>query len=142
MSDIRFKIDCIPPKATHQASLRIMKRRDGGQFIGKFANSNGKKAQTSLMSMFMPYKPQKPLEGALKLSVVWVYPYRATEPKKNRTGLIPCTTRPDSSNLIKMPEDILTKLGFIQDDSQFSEIEFKKFYGENPYIEVSISKIL
>jgi Holliday junction resolvase RusA-like endonuclease len=141
MSDIRFRIDCIPPKATHQGSLRIMKRRDGGQFIGKFSNSKGKKAKDDITLMFARYKPQEPLRGALKLSVVWVYPYRESEPKKNRTGLIPCDTRPDCSNLIKMPEDILNRLGFVEDDSQFAQIEFKKYWGENPYIEVEITAL-
>ena len=139
---IKFHIPCIPPKATQQASLRIIKRKDGGQFVGKFANRKGKKAQDDMTAMFAPYAPETPLEGALRLKVEWVYPYRKSEPKKNRTGLIPCTTRPDCSNLIKMPEDILTRLGFVLDDSQFSEIQFTKYWGESSGITITIDKLL
>ena len=138
---MKFTIHCIPPKATHQASLRIMRRKDGSQFVGKFAKSKGKQAQNDLMTMLMEHRPDKPFSGPLAVSVCWVYPYRKSEPKKNRTGLIPCHTRPDVDNLFKMLGDCMTRLGFWADDSQVYSLTFSKFWGEMPGIQVEINTL-
>ena len=135
---MKFIIECIPPKATHQASLRIMKRKDGTQFVGKFAKSKGKQAQNDLMTLLMPHVPSSPIEEPVKLHVKWVYPSRKSEPKKNRIGQIPCNTRPDVDNLFKMLGDCMTRLGFWMDDSQVYSLTFEKFWGERPGIFVEI----
>jgi len=122
--------------------MRIMKRRDGTQFVGKFANSRGKKVQDELTKIFTPFIPDKPLEGPLYLKVLWAYPWRKAETKKNKAkGNMWCTTRPDCSNLIKIPEDILTRLGFVGDDSQFAVIEFAKVWSDNAGITVTIKQL-
>lgn len=138
---IEFVIYCIPPKATHQASLRIMKRRDGTKFVGKFAKSKGKKAQNDLMSLLRPHVPTKPLETPVTCEIRWVYPYRKAESKKAMSqGLIPCDTRPDCDNLFKTLGDCMTRLGFWLDDSQVYGLHFSKFWGEVPRIEVKITE--
>lgn len=141
-STMKFFIQCTPPKSTHQGSMRIMKRKDGTQFVGKFANSKGKKVQDELTALFMPHKPAQPMDGPLQLNVAWCYPWRKSEKKSNKEkGWMWCDTRPDCSNLIKIPEDILTKLGFVHDDSQFSKIVFSKFWGDYPGIAIEITPL-
>ena len=138
---INFRVSCIPPKATHQASARIMKRKDGTQFVGKFANSKGKKAQDDLMTLLSAHTPEVPMEGPLLLSIIYVYPWRKSEPKKNRvTGLKDCDTRPDCDNLAKMLQDVMTRLAFWNDDSQVSRLYFAKFWGDQPGITISVSR--
>ena len=137
---LQFRIDCIPPKATAQASTRILKRKDGSQFVGKFANSKAKKAQDDLLVLLQPHRPEKPLKGPLLLSIIWVYPWRKSEPKKNRvSGLLDCYTRPDCDNLAKMFQDCLTRLAFFGDDSQVSRLYFAKFWGDHPGISVTLT---
>lgn len=135
---MKFTIHCIPPKATHQASLRIMKRKDGSQFVGKFAKSKGKQAQNDLMTLLMPHVPASPIQDPVRLYVKWVYPYRSSEPKKNRIGQIPCNTRPDVDNLFKTLGDCMTRLGFWLDDSQVYSLTFEKFWDEVPCIYIEI----
>jgi len=141
-NQISFFVNCIPPKSTHQAGLRIIRKKDGTQFIGKFASSKSKHAQDDLTTLFAPYRPLIPIEGALAIRIEWFYPFRKSESKKNITkGLIPCDTRPDCDNLIKGVCDVLTRLGFWRDDAQIAQIIFRKFWAIKPGIEVKIGTI-
>ena len=136
---MNFFIKCIPPKSTHQASVRIMKRKDGTQFVGKFANSKGKKTQNELMMLLKEHAPNTPMEGAVSVSISWTYPWRKSEPKKHKMhGYKPCDTRPDIDNLCKMLFDCMTRVGFWNDDSQITSLSFKKGWGDNPGIGIEI----
>ena len=133
---MKFHIQCVPPKSTHQSALRVFKI--GGHYsIGK--SKKGQETQDSLMMMLLPYKPEKPLEGALKLNVRWVYPYRKAEPKKNRNAPIPCTTKPDIDNLSKFLCDCLTRLGFWTDDSIVYSLTFEKYWSDDIGIFIEIT---
>jgi len=139
---INFFVNCIPPKSTHQSGLRIIRKKDGTQFIGKFASSKSKHAQDDLMTLFAPFRPPIPLEGALIVKIEWFYPFRKSESKKNiERGFIPCDTRPDCDNLTKGVCDILTRLGFWRDDAQIADMNFKKFWALKPGIEIKIGTI-
>ena len=137
MSDlVEFWIDCVPPKSTHQSALRIFKTRAGRQFVGR--DSKGLKVDKMLQSLLLPHKPKVPYSIAVDLSVKWVYPYRKSEPKKNRTAPIPCITRPDSDNILKGLIDAMCKVGFFTDDSIIFRLNFEKFFSENSGIGVGI----
>lgn len=133
-------INCIPPKHTAQASNKILKTKDGKYFIGKKSDSKAKQTQNDLISLLYPYRPQKPLEGALKLEIKWVYPFRKSEPKKNRIDELYCYTRPDVDNLCKLLFDVMTRLGFWLDDSQIADLHFVKYWSDNPRIEIFIEQ--
>ena len=139
---IEFDINCIPPKHTAQGSSTILKNfKTGKFFIGKKNNSNATRAKNELIALIAPYTPEKPLEGPLRLSVIWAYPWRASEPKKNRLlGYRMCDTKPDCDNLTKQLADILTRLGFWYDDAQVAELRFTKMWREKPGIHIEISK--
>ncbi len=131
-------IDCIPPKHTAQASNRILKTKEGKYFIGKKSDSKAIQTQNDLMTLLYPHRPEKPFEGALEVKIKWVYPYRKSEPKKNRQGEILCYTRPDIDNLCKLLFDTMTRIGFWLDDSQVAKLEFVKNWGDRPRIELFI----
>ena len=141
--EICFDIKCIPPKHTAQGSSTILKNfKTGKFFIGKKSNSNATRAKNELIALIAPYAPEKPLEGALQLSVVWAYPWRSSEPKKNRVnGFKFCDTKPDCDNLTKQLADILTRLGFWYDDAQVSELRFSKVWRDNPGISIQIKNL-
>ena len=139
---LSFFIPCNPPKSTAQASHRIMKRKDGTQFVGKFANSKGKKVQDELMILLQQHRPEQAFEGPIELHVSWNYPWRKSEPKKNRArGMKPCDTRPDCDNLLKLLQDCMTRLGFWNDDSQIAQLHFYKWWGDSPGIGITIRRI-
>ena len=137
---IEFWVDCIPPKSTAQASSMIMRRQDGTPFIGKA--KRGAKTRNEIMTLLMPFRPPVPLDGALWLSVDWVYPWRKSEPKKNRAhGTLPCFTRPDCDNLCKYLCDIFGRLGMYLDDAQVADLRFRKMWGDRPGIGVKMGRL-
>jgi Holliday junction resolvase RusA-like endonuclease len=134
-------IECIPPKHTAQASNRILKTKDGKYFVGKKSDSRAKQTQNELFMLLYPHKPEKPLEGALKVKIKWVYPFRKSEPKKNRINELWCDTRPDIDNLCKLLFDMMTRIGFWIDDSQIASLEFCKCWSDKPRIELFIKEL-
>lgn len=139
---MRFVIDCIPPKTTAQAGLRIMKRRDGRFFIGKQTGSKAVRVKNWLFDRLEPFKPDKALEGALKVYIGWYYPYKKSEKKSNIGKMIYCDKRPDADNLLKTLFDVMTKIGFWKDDAQIADLRFIKAWDVRARIEVGIEKIV
>lgn len=140
MIDIILK--CNPPKTTAQANTRILKGKNGKYFIGKMQSSKAKQVQSDLVSLLYPFIPEKPLQGALKVEIRWVYAWRKSETKKNiAKGEMWCTTKSDCDNLCKMFNDILTRLGFWNDDAQISVLHFEKLYSDVPRIELKITEL-
>ena len=140
---IQFTLNCNPPRHTAQGSSTILKNfKTGKFFIGKKANSKALQTKSELLAMLLPHQPQTPLQGALKCEIEYVYPWRTSEPKKNRaTGYRWCDTRPDADNLLKQFFDCLTLLKFWEDDSQVSDLHFSKRWGNEPRISVIISEM-
>jgi len=139
---IQFFIKCIPPKTTVQTNHRIMRRKDGTQFVGSMSNRKSAQVQKELMLLLSEHVPERPLEGPLKLNVQWRYPWRKSEPKKNRAnGTRWCDTRPECDNLCKGFQDCMTRLGFWTDDSQVAALYFSKEWCDTPGIYVSVTEL-
>ena len=133
---IRFHIACIPPKSTAQAGLCILKRRDGTQFVGRMEKSKSQRAKNDLMALFAEHRPPQPLAGPLLVRLEWTYPWRKSEPKKNRvTGRKLVDTRPDADNIFKFVADVMTRLGFWLDDAQVHPC-ILRYWGDEPGIDV------
>ena len=133
-------VDCIPPKSTHQQNVRIFKR-GGKAFIGKSKTNKAAQAEASLIELLRPHAPTTPAETAVWLSVRWIYPYRKSEAKKQRDRPIPCNTRPDCDNLSKGLCDVMTTLGFWQDDAQIAQLQFSKWWAKKPGIEIQMGEM-
>jgi crossover junction endodeoxyribonuclease RusA len=138
--EIKFFIDCIPPKTTHQAAMRYVPIK--GKGIRAFKSKKGQQAEADLISLLAPFRPETAFEGPLRLSMVWVWPWRKGDSKKVRElGAIPYASRPDLSNLVKMAEDTLTRLSFWHDDSQVCDLQLSKALGDRPGLGIEIAKI-
>ncbi len=128
-------IDCIPPKTTGQASARIMKKKDGTMFVGKFASGKGKAAQNDLLALLAPHRPAEPLTGPVACHILFRWPWRKSESRRNRAiGRMPCDTRPDLDNLAKMVLDCMTRMAYWRDDGQVAMLTIAKQWGERPGI--------
>ena len=79
------------------------------------------------------FKPEKPLEGAIEFSTVWIYKSKTKETK-------PKTTKPDLDNMNKLLQDAMTKLQFWKDDSQITRLTIEKWWGEVPGIWIRIEE--
>jgi len=139
---LEFILHCEPPKHTAQGSSMILKsKKTGKYFIGKKANSNAIQTKNELLAMLLPYAPETPLQGAIRLEIDIFYSWRKSETKKNRaTGRMPVTTKPDLDNWVKQFNDCLTRLAFWRDDAQVFDMHLTKFYSDKPMIHVRITE--
>ena len=81
------------------------------------------------MALVLPHKPTTPFIGALRLELVWQYPWRKNEKKSIiMNGAAPCSTRPDCDNLAKLFCDQLGKANFFKDDAQIYSLKISKIY--------------
>ena len=143
---LEFFIPCNPSKATAQGSSMIMKRKnpDGTytRFVGRAKNSKAEQTKKELILLLQSHRPAKPFEGPVSLMVVWAYPWRKSEPKKNRDRWVACDTRPDCDNLSKLLCDVLTRLNFWKDDSQVAHLNFWKIWSNKPGIKIKIKEMI
>jgi len=104
-----------------------------------FTKAKIKEAERQWRAILGPMVPEKPLEGALNLCVTLHFPWRKVDKKAQKQfKVMPIPTRPDCSNLIKLLEDQMTKLGFWKDDSQIAELTIRKFRSDMPGIHFTI----
>ena len=96
-----------------------------------------------MVDLFKDHRPLFPFQtGPVSLTITWCYPWRKSEPKKNRVnGWKYCDTKPDADNLSKMAQDVMTSLNFWTDDSQVAALHFVKIWGDNPRIEIKIKDL-
>lgn len=134
---LSFHLPITPSKATSQsAGKRIMVVKGKPMF---FKDKRAQGAENDLTLLCSQYAPATPYDCALCLCVDFVFPWRKSEPKKRiALGIVPHTSKPDCSNLIKMIEDVLTKLGFWRDDSQVADLRVTKSWGDRVGITVAI----
>lgn len=134
-----FWIDCNPPRGTAQASVRILKRRDGSQFVGRSMDSKATAVRQFLAAHFNLNRPPSRFEGPVRLRIEWVSPWRSAEPKRERAkGEKLCDRRPDCDNLCKLVLDVLTQAGFWVDDAQVADLRLVKKWGDRPGIGIRI----
>ena len=133
-------LPCVPPKATHQGSSMIMKRKDGSSFVGKAHNSAGARAKRNLLNLLCWKAPKQPFDCAVEVEVEVVFPWRKSEPKKNRAkGRIPCTTKPDLDNYAKLLLDAICEANYLTRDQLIHKLTMSKSWGDDVGITIRIS---
>ncbi len=132
-------IPCVPPKATHQGSAMILRRKDGTPFVGKASNSAGAKAKKTLLTLLLCHAPKHSFEGPTEVEVKLVFPWRKSEPKKNKAlGIMPMVTKPDLDNLSKMIVDSMADANwFAGGDQQVHLLTLSKWWGDEVGITIT-----
>lgn len=131
-----FRVGLEPIRTTHQTDLRILKTRDGRQFIGKMSKSKVKKWGETFALLVRRHKPDVPISGPLWLRLVFAFPLNKGD--KGKGG--PHHVRPDWDNLPKTVCDILTREGFWHDDGQIVIGQVVKVRSRHPFIGVKVSQ--
>lgn len=84
------------------------------------------------------------LEGALKMTVNAFFSIPKSASKKNREkmlrGEIRPTKRPDWDNIGKIISDALNEMAY-KDDCQIVDARVRKWYSDNPRVEVDITEL-
>lgn len=120
---LEFFIHVNPPTATAQEK---QVRAIHGRMI--FYDPEPVKAARKLLTTcLMPFKPEKPFEGPLQLTAIWLFPIDST----HKVGEWR-TTRPDTDNLQKLLKDCLTRCGFWKDDAQVVREIVEKRWSDHP----------
>ena len=86
-----------------------------------------KQARSTIVKHLKPFKPLKPIEGPIKLQVIWRFPRG-----KKHKHLEWRVTRPDTDNLEKMLKDCMTEVGFWIDDAQVVVEHVEKLWSDDP----------
>lgn len=150
------------PDTTHQADLRIRQKTSfekfvmehpnlGGVpllrlwmkqlFVGRSANSKAEKLKAVYKSTLLRFKPQEPMDGALRLDLVITYPRKQKHKTKKLLNYeyLLRTTKPDIDNAAKTFVDALTETGIIVDDARIARMVLEKRFGDNPGIQFRVS---
>ena len=110
---LHFNID--PPETTHQAALRILKTKDGRQFVGKMKGSKAKNVQV-VFGLFYKSCKSRPCKD-----IQWK------------------TTKPDADNVVKTMLDCLVEEGYIATDQQVADLRVMKMeWDHGGFVEVLI----
>ena len=127
----------VPPTATAQQK-GVFVRNGRAHF---FTKKNVREAENLMAGMLAPYRPEKPLDGPLSLTVVLKFPFRKSEKKAVVAfGSAPHDTRPDLDNLLKGLIDCMTHLGFWRDDAQIFHISTQKLRAVVPGLYITITE--
>ena len=122
----------IPPTITDQEH-RVGVRK-GKPFF--YDHAELKEAKQKLEAHFARFAPERPLQGPLMLIVKWCFPC----PKSQSPGYK--FTKPDGGNLNKALDDVMTKLGFWEDDAQIASETVEKFWVDDKFgIYVKVSEL-
>lgn len=128
---IEFFMPVIPPTATHQEKKV---RMAGGRPVF-YDPPEVQAARSKLTDYLAGHRPDRPLEGGIRLLVKWCFPRG-----KHRDGEYRIT-RPDTDNLNKLLKDCMTAAGFWKDDAQVASEICEKFWAEVPGLYICLEQI-
>lgn len=128
---MEFFLPMIPPTATHQEKqVRVVK--------GKpvfYDPPEVTAARSKLTAHLAGHRPERPIEGGVRLVVKWCFPRG-----RHRDGAYR-TTKPDTDNLQKLLKDCMTDAGFWEDDAQVASEICEKFWAGVPGIYICVEAI-
>ena len=92
----------------------------------------------------LQFKPEAPLEGPLSLKVKIFRRIPSSFSKKKRldaqNGVLRPKQRPDCSNYLKLAEDAMNGIYYL-DDSQLVDVYIGKYYSDTVRTEIEIDKV-
>lgn len=121
--------DLIPPKTSHHRKKIVR----FGKYSRLADSPELTSARATWIGVLAPFRPPAPIEGALRLELCFVWPWRKSDAKQAAaTDRIPYPSRPDADNLAKTVADVMATLGYFRDDAQVVELYVCKHLGAKP----------
>lgn len=115
-----------------------------GRFTRLVMDKATRQAEQDFGYQSLAHKPTKPLSGPLRLVVRL---YRAKGIPKTKKGLAAALqgelrpiARPDNSNLLKMLEDAMNGI-FFMDDAQIVSHSIDKYFSDTPRTEIELHEL-
>lgn len=140
---IDFFMEFEPPTVTAQhKGARIVIPRVGKPFIHFFTKKEIEAAAKLLNTHLAPFIPAQPFTGPLRLVTEWTFPWRTSEPKKERImGWKWKDTHGDADNLFKLLSDQMAECRFFHNDSQIADLRVSKTWGDRPGIRITLQQL-
>lgn len=135
---ISFTLNIEPPATTaQQKGERVVLPKHGKPFIGHYTKKKVAQAALAFGVALAPHRIPTPMVGPILLTMTFVYPWRKSEPKRNRLkNIMPKFTIPDVDNSAKLIIDVMTKQKFWNDDGQIADLHLRKYWGNHPGITI------
>lgn len=128
-----FFLAMVPPTVTHQEKkIRVV---NGKPIV--YEPEELKAARMKLRDYLAPYRPERPLTCGIRLLVKWCFPITGDHYDGEYR-----TTKPDTDNLQKLFKDVMTQLGFWQDDALVASEIVEKFWTKTPGIYVYLEELI
>ena len=129
---MKFKLNIEPPTVTAQEhKVKVVHGRPMFYDPPKVRHAKG-----VLSEALMVHTPLEPLTGPVELRAVWKF--KRSRPHRHGEWR---TTRPDTDNLQKLLKDIMTGLGFWNDDAQVVRESVEKMWSNDPGLEIEITEL-
>lgn len=111
-------------------------------FVHHFVKPEIEAAEKEFARHLSPFKPRQPFTGPLRIVTEWTWPWRESEPKKNRVdGWKWKDVAPDVDNLQKIIFDQMSAIGFMENDSQICDARATKQWGDRPGIRITLEAL-
>jgi Holliday junction resolvase RusA-like endonuclease len=116
-------------------------RAAGGATRARFTPAKQRSAAGAIKHLCsLAMRGARPLEGAVSLWVLAVYPWPTSWSGKKRAANQRKTSRPDVDNIGKLLADALNGVAWI-DDAQIAVVRLAKVYGDHPGLQVKIEAL-
>lgn len=127
-----FFVAMAPPTVTHQEKkIHVV---NGKPVV--YEPAELKSARAKLRDYLAQYRPAEPMRCGVRLVVKWCFPKgdRHTDGEYR-------ITKPDTDNLQKLLKDVMTELGFWEDDALVASEIVEKFWAQVPGIFVHVEEL-
>lgn len=126
-----FFLPMVPPTVTHQQKkVHVVNGKPIHYEPARLAA-----ARQKLTAALWKQRPEKPMGGAIRLVVKWLFPKG-----KHRDGEWKIT-KPDTDNLQKLLKDCMTATSFWKDDAQVCSETVEKFWADQPGIWIYVEEL-
>lgn len=135
---MNFFIPCDPPRATAQQRKVF---RTGGK-VRAVDPKHVTESKRFLALALKRYAPKEPITGPLCVDLVFTFGWLCSDTNRTKSnGWRWKTTSPDCDNQAKIILDVMTRLGFWEDDNQIARLVIMKRHGDTAGIWVEVQEM-
>lgn len=137
---IEFFYSCVPPTATHQAKHVIVHKHTRRAITTDTEALIAAKAEID--KAIIRQRPHRPMEGPLRITVVYVWPHIKNRPAESRHFEYEAKlSKPDADNCAKTCLDRMEEMRFFTNDSHIFDQRSIKLHGNKPGIYIKLEVV-
>ena len=137
---VEFFLPMVPPKVTsqeHQTQIVKSDKSKSGYKPAFFDPPELKVAKAKIRAHLAAHIPDVPFRAPVRLVTKWCWPIEGTDHTDGEYYI----DKPDTHNVVKMPVDVMAKLGFFANDAHIASETIEKFWARVPGIWIHIEEL-